>query len=381
MAPHINELTICSLRGLRNLRLPQLGNVNLFVGDNNSGKTTVLEAISLFCRPLDPLNWVATARGRTIKSSRESRVDAVRWLFPQNDAEPDDPYYKGNVCIAGEGAFPCSEASAHFAGLGADERSNSSGWDDEDEDEESDSPIDGDDEDSLDTDSSVVFGAEVTLSAHVHPEDHRRLQPFELWEDNRFLWRDTPKEPKLNVVTISPFSHRVEQLQVTQLTDTILADQEFSILECVRLIDPEIASLKILSRRGIRPTLWLRRKGTGYSPLYVLGDGFRRVLTIALGLVRSQNGVLLIDEIETAIHKDALVEVFQWLVEAAAHYNVQLFATTHSLEAVDALVASKEHRDEIVTYRLPPPGSGRPSAHFPGQVLYEMRYEGGKEIR
>ncbi len=380
MVPHINELTIHSLRGLRDLRLPQLGNVNLFVGDNNCGKTTVLEAISLFCRPLDPLNWVTTARGRTVKSSRESRVDAVRWLFPQNNAEPDDPYYEGEVRITGEGAFPCLEASARFAGIGADEQSSSSGWDDE-EDEESDYSANEDDEEPSGAGSSVARGAEITLSACVPPGGRGPLLPFELWEDRRFIWRDTPKEPKLNVVTISPFSHRVEQIQVTQLTETTLAEEESSILECVRLVDPGIENLKILSRRGIRPTLWLRHERTGYSPLYVLGDGVRRILTIALGLVRSRNGVVLIDEIETAIHKDALMEVFQWLVRAAGRYNVQLFATTHSLEAVDALVSTKEHRDEVVAFRLPPPGSDRPPARFPGQALYEMRYEGGKEVR
>ena len=83
----------------------------------------------------------------------------------------------------------------------------------------------------------------------------------------------------------------------------------------------------------------------GYAPLYTLGDGVRRVLTIALGLIEAQNGVLLIDEIETAIHKDALVAVFQWLVRAAAYYNVQLFATTHSLEAVDAVLMAELPRD------------------------------------
>jgi len=54
------------------------------VGANNSGKTSVLEAISTYCRPLDPLEWLNTSWRREIKSSRKPQLDALRWLFPQN---------------------------------------------------------------------------------------------------------------------------------------------------------------------------------------------------------------------------------------------------------------------------------------------------------
>jgi AAA15 family ATPase/GTPase len=42
----------------------------------------------------------------------------------------------------------------------------------------------------------------------------------------------------------------------------------------------------------------------------------RRILLIALAVARAQNGVLLIDEIETAIHVSVLGRVFRWLLES-----------------------------------------------------------------
>ena len=48
----LDRLTIQRFRGLRDLTLSGLGRVNLLVGPNNSGKTSVLEAIALFCQPL-----------------------------------------------------------------------------------------------------------------------------------------------------------------------------------------------------------------------------------------------------------------------------------------------------------------------------------------
>lgn len=84
MKRHLNNLTIHQFRGLRQLELRELGGVNLLVGVNNAGKTSVLEAISTYCRPLDPLEWLNTARRREVQSSREA-IDAML------TAQLDDP--------------------------------------------------------------------------------------------------------------------------------------------------------------------------------------------------------------------------------------------------------------------------------------------------
>ncbi|QTA88180.1 AAA family ATPase [Desulfonema magnum] len=55
MKKHFETLTIKQFRGLQESELSQLGRINLLVGPNNSGKTSILEAISAYCHPLDPL--------------------------------------------------------------------------------------------------------------------------------------------------------------------------------------------------------------------------------------------------------------------------------------------------------------------------------------
>jgi AAA15 family ATPase/GTPase len=50
------------------------------------------------------------------------------------------------------------------------------------------------------------------------------------------------------------------------------------------------------------------------------------------------------------------------LAEACREYHVQLFATTHSLEALDAMLATvPDDSDKIVSYRLPNPLTGKNS--------------------
>jgi AAA15 family ATPase/GTPase len=71
---------------MRDLKLEGLGRINLLVGNNNSGKTSVLEALSIFC---DSLNW---RRWSNVASAREvggiyslSQSERLAWLFPQGE--------------------------------------------------------------------------------------------------------------------------------------------------------------------------------------------------------------------------------------------------------------------------------------------------------
>ncbi len=119
----------------------------------------------------------------------------------------------------------------------------------------------------------------------------------------------------------------------------------------------------------------------GFVPLSSLGDGIRRVLSYAISLSEAQAGVLLIDEIETAIHKDALSKVFRWLLDAAKKLDVQIFATTHSLEAIDAILgASLSCIDDLVVFQLPDRGKTEVK-HFAGELLENIRFEQGWDVR
>lgn len=381
MPHHIRNLKINAFRQLQDLELKQMGHVNLFVGMNNSGKTTVLEAISLFCRPLDPLEWISTARRREIKSSREPVLDAMRWLFPQNDAEAQDDYYSGEICVIGDGEFDNRQVHATFQGLLGD-------YDDETGNGVVVGAADYGENGTSSLPMSARRGAEIHLYTRfqtndlfIQGGDSEKQMTFQVWEDQRYISRIAPEEPLLSVATVSPFSHRVEQHQVAQLSDATLRREKFNAVEIAKLLDPQILDLEILSRQGIRPTLYVHHAKTGFTPLSALGDGVRRVLTIALSLASARQGVLLIDEIETAIHKDALAEVFRWLVDAAKHFNVQLFATTHSIEAIDALLQADGLPEEIIGFRLESK-DGRVSARrYAGELLYRLRHERGLDVR
>jgi AAA15 family ATPase/GTPase len=78
-----------------------------------------------------------------------------------------------------------------------------------------------------------------------------------------------------------------------------------------------------------------------------MGDGMNRMLNLILALVNAQNGMLLVDEVENGIHYSIQPDLWRLVFHTAQRLNVQVFATTHSLDCVHAFQqAAAENVDE-----------------------------------
>ncbi len=352
------------------MNLKDLGQINILVGGNNSGKTSVLEAISTYCRPLDPLEWLNTSWRREIKSSRKPQLDALKWLFPQNSEVSHTHVYEGESYVSSNGDFPVTESRAiyrEFEGISElGEAENSS---------ESQLEID-----EIEFDN-ILRGAELELKVATisHPEE--LSVKFEIWENQRFVNRKNRSTAVLPIDTVTPFSHRIEQLQISLLSEVTLLGIKPEVIKLLQQMDSEITDLVILSQTGKRPSLYIDHKRVGISPLSAFGDGVRRLLFIALTLVKVEGGVLLIDEIETAIHTLALGSSFAWIVDWCQRLDVQLFATTHSLEAIDAMLEASDSETDLVLYRLEKKESQTKAIRLERERLHRLREDLGLEVR
>jgi len=146
----------------------------------------------------------------------------------------------------------------------------------------------------------------------------------------------------------------------------------------LKLFDSNIIDIEILSTRMTRATISIKHQVLGNTPLYIFGDGFKRALIMAITLMSIENGILLIDEIETSIHVSALSEIFSWLVKTCQTREIQLFVTTHSLEAIDAMLEAINDKDDIVGFKLNK--EGLPPQRFTGDILDGLR-ERGLDVR
>ena len=58
MGMHIQEFVIHDYKGLHELKLNDLNSINILTGDNNSGKTSVLELLYTLDNPQNTGSWV-----------------------------------------------------------------------------------------------------------------------------------------------------------------------------------------------------------------------------------------------------------------------------------------------------------------------------------
>ena len=380
---NIDNLTIHRFRGIRDLTLEELGQINLLVGVNNSGKTSVLEAISTYCNPLDPLEWINTAWRREIKFSRKSKLESLKWLFPQNNENNLDDFYQGETFVSGSGNFDLVESKAtyeEFEEIWDTTENNNEEYDQE-------NLID-----EIDIDNNEIrYGAYLKLTftppepiLQLLGDENKELsisKNFKIWENQPLTTLKKYRSYWLLVDTVTPFSHRIEQLQIKLLTGATFQGFKKEVVELISMMDSDIIDLDILDPTGKNSRLYVIHKTLGITPISAFGDGVRRLVFIALTIAKLQGGILLIDELETAIHTEALVPSFSWLVKWCRKMNVQLFATTHSLETVDAMLAASESTNDLVLYRLYQKDMQTKAVRIDQAKLGRVRENLGQDVR
>jgi len=382
------QVSIDGFRGLKKLQLDQLGPLNILVGENNSGKTSVLEAISVLCRPYEPYEWLAMVRRRDFGQLDETRVQSLRWCFFQS-GEFEDPehMYEGKCSFKCKGSFPVRGLEVDYRDIVGEpseremERLN----------RQRNRTGEFADLESLWRGAQIIHHIWDESQPYDQPPDPMVLQ---IWEDDRMSGvRSRPSGKRMPqdipAEMLTPYSYQLNRMQVSShsqqllfpLFDKYKSGRE-AIVDLVREFDPDVLDINVASLRGGRPALYVSHKRLGPAPLSVFGDALRRAVLLASTIQTLAGGVLLVDEMETGIHVSALKKVFVWLVKAASRFDVQIIATTHSLEAVDAVCDSMKDRiDDLVTFNIDQSADETRVKRIAGNLLHRLRHERGLDVR
>jgi AAA15 family ATPase/GTPase len=362
---YFNKLEINNFRGINSFIAEDLKDINLFVGKNNSSKTTVLEALFLLLGASNPELVIRINNFRDLLLTDQ---DDLRFIFYNLD-------YLNPVKIVGETFKKNSfrELKIKPSSIVIDDKKNKKTI------ESNQSQL------SYDTSYSEKTINELILSLSIK-EFQKQKKEFSskiLIDRGRY----TLTEPKNYIekrrgVYVTPKIHLSANLE-KKLENLIINKKHHEIIEVLNTVDKNITNITFGTNRMIYFDIGISR----LVPLNLVGDGIRRILAIILAIYDAQNGIVLIDEIENGLHFSALKPLWSAIFKATQKFKVQLFATTHNIETLKYLKTAIEEEtnekfaDNVRSYTLRKIENDIVKSYKYDYEKFEFSIEQGIEIR
>lgn len=311
----IENLQIYNFRGLRNFNMVDARRINVFLGKNNCGKSSILDALYLLLQPTMPQNFLAIndVRGYHLKGIEDLKVN----FYNEQTSEIINITAK-----IGDGVRCLSIVHRE---------SNVS--------------------EVLITDKNQqnIQLKNYTIDFHVEMENGR------VGDTNLSINHDAPQKivitheehfPGLRTVHYITPSGPYRDMDIF-FAAAVKNKQERYISSLLHKVDDRVNDVVIAGDQ-----ILVDIGGDERIPIQLMGDGMRKLLALIININDIPNGYLLIDEIDNGLHYTAMEPMWKAIIETAMEKNVQVFATTHNIDSLRALNACLSKYDEVIQNEL-----------------------------
>ena len=352
----IASLLIKQYRGIRNLRLENLNKVNIFAGPNNCGKTSVLEAVSLAV-PVADKNQRQSLIDTLVSRYHRINLEMLKYIFPMTKEPQIELYWKINNLADEIKTSVQYEESMMMNEYGKSSIS----------------------ELNLYFDYSYVNSPEIKETVQlsfVQKDDKYSLKNHV--EPNPVI--DKNINLPYNYISLSRFD--AVDRYIDNLDELLEHNLRNDLIEALKIFDDSITNFEVVGEN--RTIKIFSSKYDKALNLYDYGNGMYKAFFIIVAALKSRNGILLIDEIEAGIHAGALSKFMFKLLEVCRVNNVQLFMTTHSLEAIDTILydcRDRNYLEEIAVYHIKNDAIKTIAKHYTGSRLIRLRDSVGFDVR
>lgn len=314
---------IRNYRILRDLEIPELQRINVFTGGNDSGKTSLLEALFLLSRGANPndLMDARIVRGKSLDSSPKNAIQDTLWkpIFSGLDNSKE-------IAISGQDTVHgLMQLTLHF------DRSN------------------------ITISPSIIHRVKENMNYENSYEIALKLQTESGIENQSLIHAmdESIRGEKIRFdglpysSTFVPANRPYEPSVAEQFGSLEMKKQDGPVISALKMINPNLRSIRNSSATG-QAMLWADIGLESFLPLAMLGNGMVWVAEMMVSAITVCDGILLIDGFENGIHHSLLPKVWRAIYNAAVSANVQILATTHSHECIDAIHESLD----LDTYRV-----------------------------
>jgi AAA15 family ATPase/GTPase len=287
LSNHIKSVTIKSFRKFNDVTIENMGLFNLVVGDNNIGKTSLLEAFLFTPEKKEYLQRLAFAyiERRNIQPDSKKEVNGLsQFIYLMDKTFLNDFKSYNNTEFKLEFAFKQKRHSWHYQIL----------------------------EELSKKDSSIQY-------LKFDEDDFKIL--------NSITLMDAMKNP------LMPYGKGFGMDLAAVYEDVINnipAERDF--IKRLELFIPNIERIRTSSRKG---EIDILEKGSdSYISLHQYGDGANKIFRILLLLSLHKGKRLMIDEIDAGIHYSRFKQFWKIILEVAKQDGTQIIASTHNDECI-----------------------------------------------
>lgn len=317
----LNGLQIKGFRPFAQLNLPRLARVNLIVGKNGVGKSSLLEAIQLLIAEgavskirdiLTARNEISIERGGDPTSER-APTQALAYealFFGRPDLDMNFPEF--SISSLGDNGANLHVSYCRFIT-------------------------------EIDLEDVEVPPVHRVLTKDDTEGDSSPALKIKFGDRERLIDLDAIGRRLRSVVDRPlPFHHvpasGLSANEIAHIWDRIaLREEESIVYDALRLISGDIERVVFVAdprERYRRYAMVKVQGGREPVPLFSLGEGINHLFGITVSLVAARNGLLLIDEIENGLHYSLLERFWSLILDQSQALNVQVFAATHSLDCI-----------------------------------------------
>jgi AAA15 family ATPase/GTPase len=324
----LKSLYINNYRNLKELKINSLGNINLITGKNNTGKSSILEAIAIYASGanMQIVNELLKERGESLKSSVNNKnyisnnIKAISSLFNDRKIGFDvkDAISIGSVeeTLFGDENISEQRVSLRFIQY-LDE-------------------ITRDNIGNISTRKRTIVDFDqkldnLKIGIEIRNGSKSYIQSI---EDERIRFSNSLFDNNDNFEFIR--TRNIDRDINSKLWDDItLTEKEQYVIDALKIIEPFAERIAFIEENTRERTAVIKlSNSSSIIPLRSMGDGINRILTIILALVNTDNGFLLIDEFENGLHYTVQEKLWNIVFVLANKLGVQVLATTHSEDCI-----------------------------------------------
>ena len=328
----LRNLSIKNFRGIQNLVIEDMRRLVLLSGNNNVGKSSVLEAVFLMMDHLSPdsFNRMNAFRGLNNPTNGVALWEPIFYqMDPTNSIQIHAQRGEENLSLS------YSKDDSYIPAVNGGIPKN----------------VAGSFQSSAKMNYTLKFDFQIDGSVNYNEIGHFCISENgmlrEIANDNG--------DKQLMQLTYTSFVNNIFTRSDRAILDRMgkaeINGEKEKLISFLRLIDSSINDIVTLSINGM-PQLYINTNNK-LIPVQLAGDGINKLLYIVLAIMDAKNGILLIDEIDTGFHYSMYKDLWKIVCEVSRDYNCQVIASTHSYENImGAVEGVQNYPEDFSFYRI-----------------------------